>query len=151
MASQERMNVPIWIIIGLQQRERQYSPKLNKDTVCRLPVTSAQFIIGTEKYPNAGIKLNYNDDDDSQCYAQFKEVFRALTKDDILQAYIRDTDFRSSNVKFDDIGCSFYVFYMRYQRSFTAHQPFKIEFKFDGVVSTSVSVSSDGQRYFDLI
>ena len=60
---QENMNVPIWILIGFQQQDRQDSQNLNIDTFCRLPVVSAQCIIGTEKYPDAGILLNYDDDD----------------------------------------------------------------------------------------
>ena len=63
LGSHENMNVPIWIIIGFQQRDRQDSQTLNNDTFCRLPVVSAQCIIGTEKYPDAGILLNYDDDD----------------------------------------------------------------------------------------
>ena len=78
------MNVPIWIIIGFQQRGRQDSQNLKKDTFCRLSVTSCQCIIGTEKYPDGGIFLIYDDDDYSRSYTQTKEAFRALTKDDIL-------------------------------------------------------------------
>ena len=58
LVSHENMNVRIWIIIGFQQRDRQDSQNLNNDTFCRLPVVSAQCIIGTEKYPDAGILLN---------------------------------------------------------------------------------------------
>ena len=39
-------------------------------------------MIGTEKYPDAVILLNYNDDEYSQGYSKTKEVFRSLTKDD---------------------------------------------------------------------
>ena len=42
------INVPIWIIIGFQQRDRQDSQNLDNDTFCRLPVVSAQCNIGTE-------------------------------------------------------------------------------------------------------
>ena len=49
LGSQDSMNVPIWIIIGFQQQDRQDSQKLNNDTFCRLPIVSAQCIIGTEK------------------------------------------------------------------------------------------------------
>ena len=104
LGSHENMNVPIWIIIGFQQRDRQDSQNMNKDTFCRLPVVSAQCIIGTEKYPDAGILLNYDDDDYSQGYHQIKEAFRALTKDDILQPYISEADFRRSNAVVNDIG-----------------------------------------------
>ena len=101
LGSQENINVPIWIIIGFQQQDRQASQNLNNDTFCRLPVVSAQCIIGTEKYPDAGILLKYDDDDYSQGYHQIKEAFKALTKDDILQPYISEEDFRCSNVRAD--------------------------------------------------
>ena len=74
LGSQEKMNVPIWIIIGFQQRDRQDSQNLNNDTFCQLPVVSAQCIIGTEKYPDAGILLNYDDDDYSQGIIKSKKL-----------------------------------------------------------------------------
>ena len=49
LGSNENMNVPIWIIIGFQQQDRQDSQNLNNDTLCRLPVVSAQCIVGTER------------------------------------------------------------------------------------------------------
>ena len=69
---QENINVPIWIIIGFQQQDIQDSQNLNNDTFCRLPVVSAQCIIGTEKYPDAGIFLKYDDDEFSHGYHQIK-------------------------------------------------------------------------------
>ena len=41
---------------------------------CRLPVTSCQCIIGMETYPDAGMLLNYDDDDCSQGYSQIKKL-----------------------------------------------------------------------------
>ena len=161
--SQENMNVPIRIIIGFQQQGRQDSQDLNNDTFCRLPVVSAQCIIGTEKYPDTSKLLKYDDDDYSQGYHQIKEAFRALTKDDILQPYFSEEDFRTSNVRAADVGYNLYVFDMRYQKNFTNSQPIKVEFKFEGVVPNDikgyalvltnklVSISNDGQRHFDLI
>ena len=104
IVSQDSMKLPIWIIIGFQQRDRQDSQNLNKHSSCRSPVTSAQGANAMDKYPDAGILLNYDADYYSQDYSQFKEDFRALTKHDILQPYIRDTDFRSSNIRVDDVG-----------------------------------------------
>ena len=157
------MNVPIWIIIGFQQQDRENSQNLNNDTFCRLPVVSAQCIIGTEKYPDAGIVLNYNDDEYSQGYHQIKEVFKALSKDDILQPYISEEDFRTSNYAAKDVGYNLYVFDIRYQKNYTASQPIKLEFKYDGVVPNGINgyalvltnklitISNDGQRHCDLI
>ena len=82
LGSQESMNVSIWIFIGFEQRDRQDSQNLNNDSFCRLTVVSAQGVIGREKYPDAGILLNDDDDDYSQGYSELQEAFRALTKDD---------------------------------------------------------------------
>ena len=79
LGSQENMNIPIWVVVGFQQQDRRDSQNLNNDTFCRLPVVSAQCVIGTEKYPDSAILLNYDDDDYSQSYHQIKEAFKALT------------------------------------------------------------------------
>ena len=163
LGSQENMNVPIWIIIGFQQQDKQDSQNLNDDTFCWLPVVSAQCVIGTEKYPDAGILLNYGDDDYSQSYHQIKEALKALTKDDIRQPYISEEDFRSSNAAANDVGYNLDVFDIRYQKNYTTSQPIEVEFKFDGVVPNDVngyalvstnklvSLSSDEQGHFDLL
>ena len=161
LGTQEGINVPIWIFVAFQQNDRQNDQELNNDTFYRPLVTSAQCIIGTEKYPDSGVLLNYNDDDYSQGYGQIKEAFKALTKDNILQPYISEHDFRSSN-GVNDISCNIYAFHIRYQKNFESSQPIKVEFKFDGVVPAGIygyalvltnkliSTSSDGQRMFDL-
>ena len=162
LGTQEGINVPIWIFVAFQQNDRQNDQNLNNDTFYRPLVTSAQCIIGTEKYPVSGILLNYNHDNYSQGYGQIKEAFKALTKDNILQQYISEHDFRSSNDG-DNIGYNVYAFDVRYQKNFENSQPIKIEFKFDGVVPAGIygyalvltnkliSITSDGQRMFDLI
>ena len=127
-------------------------------------VTSAQCIFGTEKHPDAGISLNYDDYEDSQCYGQIRKKFsRASTKGGILKPFITDDDFRSTNVSVVTIGYNLYIFDIRYQQNFTASELIKVEFIFEGVfrndlsgyvlVSTNilVSLSSDGQRYLELI
>ena len=158
------MNVPIFILMGFQQRDRRDSLNLLNDTFCRLPVISVQCIIGTEKNLDFGILLNYDDDDDySQGYHQIKQVFHVLTTDDILQPYISDADFRSSNTRADDTEYDIYVFDLTYQKKFTNSQPIKVEFEFDAVIPNDIngcalvltnkliSVSSDGNRHFDLM
>ena len=87
-----------------QQQDRQDSQNLNNGTFGRLTVSSAQSIIGSEKCPDSGILTNFDEDDYSQSYAQIKESFPILTQDDILQPYLSDDDFRSSNVRADDVG-----------------------------------------------
>ena len=161
LGTQEGINVPIWIFVGFQQSDRQHDQNLNNDTFYRPPVTSAQCNFGTEKYPDSAILLNYNDDDYNQGYGLIKQAFKDLTKDNILEPYISDNDFRSSN-DVDNIGYNIYAFDVRYQKNFESSQPTKVEYKFDGVVPAGIygyalvltnnliSISSDGQRMFDL-
>ena len=150
------------IFVVFQKNDRQHDQNLNNDTFVRLPVISAQVVIGSERYPDSGNLLNYDDDDNSQGYGQIKEAFKALTKDDILQPYISEDDFRSSN-KSKNNGYNIYAFDIRYQKDFENAQPVKVEFKFSenipagiygyALVLTSkkiISISSVGQRMFDL-
>ena len=95
--TQEGINIPTWIFVAFQQNDRQHDQNLNNDTFVRLPVISAQVVIGTERYPDNAILLNHDDDDYSQGYGQIKEAFKAITKGDILKPYISEDDFRSSN------------------------------------------------------
>ena len=87
------------------------------------------------KFFDAAILLNNDDDDYSQGYGRIREVFRALTKDDILNPYISDQDFRITNVNAageatNDIGYNFYVSDIGYQKKSEAAQPIKIEIIF---------------------
>ena len=162
LGTQEGINIPTWIFVASQQNDRQHDQNLNNDTFVRLPVISAQVVIGTERHPDSGILLNYDDDDYSQGYGQIKEAFRASTKDDILQPYITEDDFRSSN-NGNDIGYNIYAFDIRYQKNFENAQPVKVEFKFSEKINAGiygyalvltnrlVSITSDGQRMFDLV
>ena len=159
LGTQEGINIPTWVFVAFQQNDRQHDQNLNNDTFVRLPVISAQVVIGTERYPDTAILINYNDDDYSQGYGQ--EAFKSLTKDDILKLYISEDDFRSSN-EGNNIGYNIYAFDIRYQKNFENAQPVKVEFKFSenvvagiygyALVLTNklISISSDGQRMFDL-
>ena len=161
LGSQEGFSIPTWIFVAFQQNDRQHDQNLNNDTFVRLPVISAQVVIGTERYPDSAILLNYDDDNYSQGYGLIKEAFKALTKDDILQPYISENDFRSSNNN-NDVGYNIYAFDIRYQKNFENAQPIKVEFKFSENIDAGIygyalvltnrliSITSDGQRMFDL-
>ena len=129
LGTQEGVSIPTWIFIAFQQNDRQHDQNLNNDTFVRLPVISAQVVIGTERYPDSAILLNYDDDNYSQGYGLIKEAFKALTKDDILQPYISENDFRSSNNN-NDVGYNIYAFDIRYKKNFENAQPIKVEYKF---------------------
>ena len=162
LGTQEGVNVPIWVFVAFQQQDKQHDQTLNNDTFYRMPVSSAQCLIGTEKYPDSATLLNYDDDDYSQGYGLIKEAFKALTKDNILQSYISEDDFRSDN-NGNNIGYNIHVFDIRYQKDYQSGQSIKIEFKLDKVVPAGiygyalvltnrlVSISSDGDRMLDLV
>ena len=163
IGTEKRINVPTWIILGFEQKERQDSQKLSNDTFYRPPMTSAQCIIGTRKYPDSAFLLNYDDNDNSQGYGQINETFKALTKDDVLRLYISENVFRLSN-DCNNIGYNLYSFDIRYQKNFESAQPIKVEFKFSEIViggiyayvliftNKLISISSDDQRrHFDLL
>ena len=162
LGTQESVNVPIWVFVAFQQHDRQHDQTLNNDTFYRMPVTSCQCFIGTEKDPDNATLLNYDDDDYCQGYGEIKEAFRALTKDNILQPYISEEDFRSDN-NGNSIGYNIHVFDIRHQKNYQPGLSVKIEFKLDKVVPAGVygyalvltnrlvSISSDGQRMLDLI
>ena len=94
-----------------------------------LPVTSAQCIIGSERYPDSAILLNHDDVGYSQGYGQMQASFKALTKDEILQPYISEDDYRSSN-EGKSIGYNIQVFHIRYQKKFENAQLVEKEFNF---------------------
>ena len=73
-----------------------------------------------EKHPDAGLIFNSDDDDYSHGYGQIKEAFRALIKDYILQPYISEDDFRSSNAGIVEVGYNLYAFDIQYQQNITA-------------------------------
>ena len=161
---EEGINVPIWIYVSFQEKDRQHDQKLNNDTFYRMPVASVQCISGTEKCPDVGILLIFIDDDYSQGYGQIKEAFRALIKGIILTPYKTEVDFRSSNVGDDgnEVGYNIHAYDIRYQKNFESGLSVKVEFELDGVVPAGlygyalvltnrlVSISSDGQRMFEL-
>ena len=106
--------------------------------------------------------LNYGDVDSSHGYRYIKEAFRAVTKKDNLKLYISEHDFRSSS-NVDDSGHILYVFDTRYQKNLENARPIKVEFELSKnvlagiygfalvITKKIVSISSDGQRHFDLI
>ena len=161
LGTQEGINIPTWIFVAFQQNDRQHDQNLNNDTFVRLPVISAQVVIGTERYPDSAILLNYDDDDYSQGYGQTKEAFKAVTKNDILKPYTSEDDFRLSN-EGNNIAYNIYAFDIRYQKNFENLQPVKVEFIFSEDIPAGIygyalvltkrlaSITSDGQRIFDL-
>ena len=92
--------------------------------------------------------------------------FRHLAKDNILQRYLTQKDFiTSNNHQEGNPGYKLYVYDIHHHQYYSSAQPIKIRFDFRSAVpaatnligyahlltSKLVSVSSDGQKPFDLV
>ena len=91
------IDIPVYVIVGFIQRDQFNQEHRNNDTFCRPSVVNAQFFIGSENIPDAGIIFNYAIDKYSQAYGEIVSWFRLLAKDNILQPLIKQKDFKTSN------------------------------------------------------
>ena len=89
------LDILVYVILGFHQRDILYNQQLNTDCFQRPAVSFAQCNIGTDKIPHAGITLISRQNKCSQRHSQF---VCHLTKDDILQPYVSQQDFRPSNI-----------------------------------------------------
>ena len=49
MGTQEGIHVPIWNLVGSEQKDKQYSQNFSNNTFYRTPVTGTHCVIGIEK------------------------------------------------------------------------------------------------------
>ena len=131
--------------------------------ICRPLVSGAQGLTETETYTDAGRNLIYDTEDYSGGYAQIRESFRCLSKDDIFPPLDFDHVFIIFNTEDGgiEVGCEIYAPDIRCQeKNPTAAQTMKAFFTFSAKVLVCVfsctflfkrlfSYSSDGKRHFD--
>ena len=160
------IDIPIYVIVGFMQRDHFNQQHQSKDTFYRPSVVNSECIIGSGKYPDAGINCNYPIDKYSQAYGEIVSCFRHLAEDNILQPYITQKEFITSNNYPDgNPGYNLYVFDIRHHQDYSSAEPIKVTFDFRPAVPAAtnligyallltnnlVSVSSDGHRQFDLV
>ena len=110
------------------QRDHFNQQHQNNDTFYRTSVLNIQCIVASEKFPDAGKNCNYAIDKYSQAYGEIVSCFRRLAKDNILQPYITQKDFITSNNYADGKpGYGLYAFELRYRRDFSSAQPIKVK------------------------
>ena len=163
------IDVPIFVIVGFMQKDQFNQQHQNNDTFYRPSVVNVfigQCNIGSEKLPDAGINCDYAIDKYSQAYGEIVSCFRHLAKDNILQPYITQKDFvTTNNYPGGNPGYNLYVFDIRHHQDYSSAQTIKVRFDFRPAVPAAinligyallltnkkVSISIDGQRQFDLI
>ena len=147
---------PTFVIVGFQARNKIDSQVHDNAVFDRLPISNAVCKIGSEKYPDDGIECDYDRDKYDQAYSEIENFYHLNSETNLLNPFIDLHKFRTNYPLF--------VFDLSKQKDQIASQPIRLEFKFnhqidvadyiaDALVLTPklISISSDGQRHFDLI
>ena len=147
---------PTFVIVGFQARNKIDSQVHVNAVFDRLPISNAVCKIGSEKYPDDGIECDYDRDKYDQAYSEIENFYHLHSETYLLNPFIDLNKFRTIY--------NFYVFDLSKQRDIIASQPIRLEFKFNAAIDVAnfvayalvltpklISISSDGQRHFDLI
>ena len=149
-------STPSFIIVGFQTRNKIDSQTHDNAIFDRLPVSNAVCKIGSEKYPDDGIECDYDRDKYDQAYSEIENFYLLKSETNLLNPFIDLHKFRTNY--------SFYVFDLSKQKDPIGSQPIRLEFKFNAAIDVAdyiayalvltpklISISSDGQRHFDLL
>ena len=147
---------PTFVIVGFQARNKIDSQVHDNAVFDRLPISNAVCKIGSEKYPDDGIECDYDRDKYDQAYSEIENFYHLNSETNLLNPFIDLHKFRTNY--------NFYVFDLSKQKDNIASQPIRLEFKFNAAIDVAdyiayalvltpklISISSDGQRHFDLI
>ena len=149
------ISTPTFVIVGFQARNKNDSQTHKNATFDRLPISNAVCKIGSEKYPDDGIECDYDRDKYDQTYCESKNFYHLKSETKLLNPFIDMHKIRTNY--------NFYVFDLSKQKDQIASQPIRLEFKFNAAIDVAdyifnalvltpklISISSDGQRDFDL-
>ena len=149
-------STPTYVVVGFQARNKIDSQTHDNAIFDRLPVSNAVCKIGSEKHPHDGIECDYNRDKFDQAYSEIENFYLLKSEINLLNPFIDLHKFRTNY--------NFYVFDLSKQKDQIARQPIRLEFKFSAAIDVAdyiayalvltsklISISSDGQRHFDLI
>ena len=149
-------STPTFVIVGFQARDKIDSQTHDNATFDRLSVSIAVCKIGSEKYPDDGIECDYDRGKYDQAYHEIENFYHLKCESDLLNPFIDLHKFRTNY--------NFNVFDLSKQKDQIASQPIRLEFKFNAAFGVAeyvayalvltpklISISSDGQRHFDLL
>ena len=149
-------STPTFVIVGFQARNKIDSQTHDNAMFDRLPVSNAVCKIGSEKYPDDGIECDYDRDKYDQAYSGIENFYLLKSETNLLNPFIDLHKFRTNY--------NFYVFDLSKQKDNIASQLIRLEFKFNAAIDVAdyiayalvltpklISISSDGQRHFDLL
>ena len=147
---------PMFVIVGFQASSKIDSQIHNNATFDKLPISNAVCKIGSEKYPDDGIECDYDRDKYDQAHSEIENFYLLKSETNLLNPFVDLHKFRTDY--------NFYVFDLSKQKDHIASQPIRLEFKFNAAIDVAdyiafalvltpklISISSDGQRHFDLM
>lgn len=150
------IEIPIYVIVSFQTRTRYSDQEQDNGLFDRPNILSASCSIGSERYPEDRMNIDYSRNNYLQAYGEIKNFWNNHVGEHLLDPRITKSEFKNDY--------NFYVFDLRHQKEHLSAQPIKLEFQLQGdvvrenYVATAlvltnklVSVSSDGQKMFDLI
>ena len=123
-----------------------------------LPISQAVCRLGSDRYPNDYINLDYSRNNFHEAYYQIENFFLKHTRDRVIKPFIGPNSFKEFY--------NLYVFDITYQKDHISSQPISVDFKFYNyprinilnytafalvLTNKLVSISSDGRRMFDII
>ena len=125
-------------------------------TFDRLSISNAVCKIASEKYPDDEIECDYDRDNNDKAYSEIEIFYQLKSETNLLNPFIDLHKFRRRYY--------FYVFDLSKQIDHIASQLIRLEFKFSAAFGVAdyiayalvltpklISISSDGQRHFDLL
>ena len=149
-------STPTFVIVAFQARNKIDSQTHDNAIFDRLPVSNAVCKIGSEKYPDDGIECDYERDKYDQAYSEIENFYLLKSETNLLNPFTDLHKFRTNY--------NFYVFDLSKQKDPIGSQPIRLEFKFNTAINVAdyivyalvltpklISISSDGQRHFDLL
>ena len=149
-------STPTFVIVAFQARNKIDSQTHDNAIFDRLPISSGVCKIGSEKYPDDGIECDFDRDKYDQAYSEIENFYLLKSETNLLNPFIELHKFRTSY--------NFYVFDLSKQKDPIGSQPIRLEFKFNAAINVAdyiayalvltpklISISSDGQRHFDLL
>ena len=149
-------STPTFVTVGFQARNKMDSQTHDNATFDKLPISNAVCKIGSEKYPVDGIECDYDRDKYDQAYSEIENFYLLKRESNLLNPFNNLHKFRTIY--------NFNVFDLSKQKDNIASQPIRLEFKFKAAIDVAdyiayalvltpklISISSDGQRHFDLL
>ena len=152
------IDIPVYVIVGFQSQART-GPNQRQNNVIfdTLDVIEASCKLGSVRYPEHEYQVDFTRNKYNEPYNEIRRFYKDYIKGEG-SPYISFKDFKELY--------NIWVFDLRDQKYNPSSQPFSIEFKFmvgyDAVTNNYqatalvlsqkiISVSSDGQRQFDII